>query len=66
MKRLFLCMERELIVVKERYGNYETAYHLQNMQPTCIAVDPFHTQVLLSLNLKNPSSLQELYHLYSF
>ncbi len=53
-------MERELIVVKERYGNYETAYHLQNMQPTCIAVDPFHTQVLLSLNLKNPSSLQVL------
>ena len=34
-------MERELIVVKERYVNYETAYHLQNMQPTCIAVDPF-------------------------
>lgn len=52
MKRLFLCMERELVVVKERYGNYEAAYHLQNMQPTCIAVDPFHTQVLLSLNLK--------------
>ena len=42
MKRLFLCMERELVVVKEQYGNYETAYHLQNMQPTCIAVDPFH------------------------
>lgn len=41
MKRLFLCMERELVVVKERYGNYEAAYHLQNMQPTCIAVDPF-------------------------
>ena len=34
-------MERELVVVKERYGNYEAAYHLQNMQPTCIAVDPF-------------------------
>lgn len=41
LKRLFLCMERELIVVKERYGNYEISYHLQNMQPTCIAVDPF-------------------------
>lgn len=41
MKRLFLCMERELVVAKERYGNYEAAYHLQNMQPTCIAVDPF-------------------------
>ncbi len=41
LKRLFLCMERELVVVKERYGNYEAAYHLQNMQPTCIAVDPF-------------------------
>ncbi len=60
MKRLFLCMERELVVVKERYGNYEAAYHLQNMQPTCIAFDPFHTQVLLSLNLKNSSSLQVL------
>lgn len=34
-------MERELVVVKERYGNYEASYHLQNMQPTCIAVDPF-------------------------
>lgn len=42
MKRLFLCMERELVVVKEQYDNYETTYHLQNMQPTCIAVDPFH------------------------
>ncbi|HDR8451750.1 glycosyl hydrolase [Bacillus cereus] len=41
MKRLFLCMERELVVVKEQYDNYETTYHLQNMQPTCIAVDPF-------------------------
>lgn len=41
MKRLFLCMERELVVVKEQYGHFETAYHLQNMQPTCIAVDPF-------------------------
>lgn len=41
MKRLFLCMERELVVVKEHNDNYETTYHLQNMQPTCIAVDPF-------------------------
>lgn len=30
MKRLFLCMERELVVVKEQYGHFETAYHLQN------------------------------------
>ncbi len=29
MKRLFLCMERELVVVKEQYDNYETTYHLQ-------------------------------------
>ncbi len=41
MKRLFLCMERELVVVKEHNDNYETTYHLQSMQPTCIAVDPF-------------------------
>ncbi|MEC2445366.1 glycosyl hydrolase, partial [Bacillus cereus] len=41
MKRLFLCMERELVVVKEHNDNYETTYHLQNIQPTCIAVHPF-------------------------
>ena len=47
MKRLFLCMERELVVVKEHNDNYETTYHLQNMQPTCIVADPFHPNRIL-------------------
>ena len=48
-------MERELIVVKERYGNYETAYHLQNMQPTCIAVDAFQRIVYIAEHLDEVS-----------
>ena len=55
MKCLFLCMERELVVVKERYGNYEAAYHLQNMQPTCIAVDPFQRIVYIAALLDEVS-----------
>lgn len=51
MKRLFLCMERELVVVKEQYDDYETTYHLQNMQPTCIAVDPFQKIVYIAEHL---------------
>lgn len=34
-------MERELIVVEEKNGDFKVQYHLQKMQPTCIAIDPF-------------------------
>ncbi|MBN2908087.1 glycosyl hydrolase [Polycladomyces sp. WAk] len=38
MRRLFLCMERELVI----WDGKKVQYHFQGMQPTSIASDPFH------------------------
>lgn len=42
MKRYFLCMEQELIIVDDHQGDYQIQYHLQGLQPICIAMDPFY------------------------
>lgn len=42
--KLYLAMERELLVAEPRNGYWQTQSHLEGMQPTCVAVDPFRPQ----------------------
>ena len=41
---MYLAMERELLVVHQQQGKWQTEAHLVGMQPTCVAVDPLRPE----------------------
>lgn len=41
---MYLAMERELLVVRQQQGKWQTEAHLVGMQPTCISVDPLRPE----------------------
>lgn len=41
---MYLAMERELFVVHQQQGKWQTEAHLVGMQPTCVAVDPLQPE----------------------
>ncbi len=41
---MYLAMERELLVVRQQQGKWQTEAHLVGMQPTCVSVDPLRPE----------------------
>src|SRR5215467_2867038 len=41
---MYLAMERELLVVRQQQGKWQTEAHLVGMQPTCVSVDPLRQE----------------------
>ncbi|HLG78404.1 MAG TPA: glycosyl hydrolase [Ktedonobacteraceae bacterium] len=44
MKKIYLAMERELLVTSQQHGAWQTETHLVGLQPTCLAIDPFQPE----------------------
>lgn len=46
MKKMYLAMERELVVASQKNGTWQVSHHLEGMQPMCLAKDPFSPERL--------------------
>ena len=46
MPRIYLAMERELLVASEERGCWQAGRHLEGTQPVCVAADPIRPEVV--------------------
>lgn len=44
--KMYLAMQRELVVVEQAGEGWQAHTFLEGLQPTCLAVDPFRSEIV--------------------